>query len=152
MPDRTYYQVTLYGDVGTEKLDNLAEECFEELGGDPDTETVTLAPSGIPAHVFSFHEAPVGESGTVATALLNYLGSEGEVSFDVREDPAYEWLGELVRYRHGLGRHSVECDSEGNPLLKAETYQKYVEESRRTGTDLTQLLNEHFGVDWDWEF
>jgi len=35
------------------------------------------------------------------------------VKFTLWTDPAYEWLGTLVRYTPELGRHDAECDAEG---------------------------------------
>ena len=49
-------------------------------------------------------------SSELAGALI---GAAPEASFLTWTDPAYDWLGVLVRYTPTLGRHDSECNAEG---------------------------------------
>lgn len=56
------------------------------------------------------------ESQDLADALIEAAPG---AKFTTWTDPAYEWLGTVVRYTPELGRHQAECDAEGNAVFSA---------------------------------
>jgi len=59
-------------------------------------------------------EVPCGSAQLIAHTLQE---SAPRASWEVWEDPAYEWLGDLYRFTPDLGLWTANCDTEGTPLF-----------------------------------
>lgn len=66
------------------------------------------------------------DSSDVADALSEAAPG---AKFTVWTDPAYEWLGALVRYTPELGLHHAECDAEGNAVFSASELLHQIDKS-----------------------
>lgn len=114
MGDRTGLTVTIYDcpkdQVGAVLL--ALEEYHLEL------DELTLG------EVYQEYEVYCGSSDELAAVLMNTAPG---ASWEVYEDPKYEWLGSINRYTPALGRWSAACDSEGNAVFNAEQILKLEE-------------------------
>lgn len=62
------------------------------------------------------NEVSCGSADELAGTLMETAPG---ASFELWEDPKYEWLGSLWRYTPDLGAFSAECDADGNPQYDA---------------------------------
>lgn len=60
------------------------------------------------------HEVTCGSAQEISTHLQRVAP---EASWEVHEDPAYEWFGDLYRFTPGLGVFTAECDAQGEPVF-----------------------------------
>ena len=61
-------------------------------------------------------EMSLGTDQEIADALIESFPS---VTFEVWQDPKYEWDGTITIYAPDLGRYGGTCNSEGEPYLTA---------------------------------
>ncbi|WP_026820054.1 DUF3145 family protein [Arthrobacter castelli] len=59
-------------------------------------------------------EGPCGSADEIATQLQL---TAPDASWQVWEDPKYEWLGSLCRFTPGLGLWTAPCDADGCPVF-----------------------------------
>lgn len=85
------------------------------------------------------NDAPCGSSDDLAAALTAAPGT----SYEVWEDPKYEWLGSLNRYTPTLDHWGAECDANGQPQFEVDQILRWVDEAEGLA-DLKVKL----GVPW----
>lgn len=134
MGDRTGLTVTIYDcpkdQVGAVLL--ALEEYHLEL------DELTLG------EVYQEYEVYCGSSDELAAVLVNTAPG---ASWEVYEDPKYEWLGSINRYTPALGRWSAACDSEGSAVFNAEQVLKLMAD---LGPDAPiSKLREALGGSWE---
>lgn len=66
-------------------------------------------------------EISCGSAQKIAQELQNHAP---DASWEIWEDPKYEWLGDLYRYTPELGVFSAECDAEGTAVFTADEVHK----------------------------
>lgn len=116
MADRTYFQLTVHhcpeDQVGA-VLDIIAEHGLhpEYEDGGPREDQLALGLT------YMDDETRCGSADTIAHQLVEQAP---QASFELWEDPKYEWLGDLRRYTPQLGVFAADCDSEGNAVFTVE--------------------------------
>lgn len=91
-------------------------------------------------------EVVCGSAFTMARQLQQ---TAPDASWEVWEDPAYEWLGDLYRFTPELGLFTAECNSQGDPVFTDEQVLRLFDEhptrdrleSRLGGTHAAVLRN-----------
>ena len=150
MADYTYGQLVVH-DLDVEKwpdeaaaiLEFIDEQglVFEHNEGErvPDDVLQVGAHGG-----YSAEEVRVGG---FAYDLKELVEKAPHATFEGYEAPKYEWLGDLVRYRPGLGVFTSNCDSEGEPVWGTGEIRRFVT-NVRTGVWTIDDLDRALGDPW----
>lgn len=114
MGDRTSFQITIY-DCPAEQagavLDALDNHNIGVDWGSPlNTQVLFLGES------YNEHEASCGTSDEMARELM---AEAPGASWELWEDPKYEWLGAVWRYTPELGSFTADCDANGTPYFSS---------------------------------
>lgn len=97
---------------------------------------------------FTEHEFRVGN----AAELANHL-EDCEVTFDMHDDPKYEWMGERYMYHPELGSFSATCDAQGNAVITDHEVANVVEQCKDQGLLLTmKVIDARLGLRYQREF
>jgi hypothetical protein len=54
-------------------------------------------------------------------------------TFELHEEPKYEWLGELHLFHPALGRRDMLCDADGEPLIPMSMFREIEKEGGNVG-------------------
>lgn len=140
MGDRTALQITIYDCPENEV--NAVLDVLEEYGlaEDWDIRSASSLPELQLGETYVVNEASCGSSDEIATHLENKAPG---TSFEVWEDPKYEWLGSLNRYTPTLGAFGAECDADGQPQWTADVILKLIDDAEELD-DIKKSL----GVPW----
>lgn len=112
MGDRTNMQITVYDcppDQVDAVLDLIADYGLWEGDFGMGVPELTELVLGVQ---YGGVEVYCGSSDEIALGLVEQAPG---ASWEVWEDPKYEWLGSLNRYTPALGLWGAECDAEGQP-------------------------------------
>jgi hypothetical protein len=127
MSDRTQVSLTIYDcplDKARPVLEALigveAYDTFEEISwaeGIPADRLILNEP-------YTAHEMVVGHAGDLATELAE-LG----VTFELFEEPKYEWDGDCYLNLVGVGGLNLPCNAEGTTHLDCHELFKFIDEA-----------------------
>ena len=109
---------------------------------------------------------PITWDGTMVRSMVNYglnftsesfrCGDSGELAdglqaqgctFELHEEPKYEWLGELHMFHPKLGRMDALCDADGEPLIPISQF-RAIEEEGGTVRVRHAKMREKLGIDY----
>lgn len=77
--------------------------------------------------VYMDHEISCGSAVQIAQELRQ---KAPDASWEVSEDPAYEWLGDIHRFTPALGMWSTDSAADGEPVFTAEKINCILAEGR----------------------
>lgn len=137
MGDRTYHQAYIY-DCPPEKV-GVVLDVLENHGFGLEYDNGVGEDQLCLVEKYHRPEAYLGTSLEFASELTE---KAPEVTFNVWEDPKYEYLGQGLSYAPALGTFTYDCGSEGEPLFNVEEVRRIVD---TTGDARERLL----GTPWD---
>ncbi|GAB36188.1 hypothetical protein [Gordonia otitidis] len=113
MSDRTCFQIVIYAAPDNEVT--AIEHIFEQydIGYRETSDSESLYKVVLGAHAHSY-EIRCGSATDISQELIRHAPGS---SWELWEDPAYEWLGDVHRYTPELGLFAAECTSEGCPVF-----------------------------------
>lgn len=129
MSDRTYLALSVY-ECPTSQAQAILDiiETFDlSIGYDDETSDDEGLALGA---LYSVGSVPCGSASEIAHHLMQVAP---DTSWEVREDPAYEWLGSIHRFTPTLGMFAAQCDAEGEPVFTAREVQLLIEREGRPG-------------------
>lgn len=116
MGDRTSFQVVIYDcppEQASAVLDIINNYGLGVDWGNGETQTDVL----FLGQLYTEHEMSCGTSDEMANLLQDEAPG---ASWELWEDPKYEWLGGLYRYTPSLGKFFADCDAAGSPQFTEE--------------------------------
>ena len=91
---------------------------------------------------FTSSDFRCGDSGELADGLQ----AQG-CTFELHEEPRYEWLGELHMFHPKLGRMNALCDANGEPLIPISMF-RAIEEEGGGVRERHAKMREKLGIDY----
>lgn len=130
MSDRTFMNLIIV-DANDDQLDQIKTILEHHIGDYFDRED--YAPG---AH-FGFEEVVCGRVRDAAEDLRNNVPG---TSWKMWDEPAYEWLGTVLKYTPDLGLFSHDCDNEGTPLFDPDEIETILKNALGDITRIEELL------------
>lgn len=128
MSDRTYFQIVIYAAPADERaaIERIFEQYDIGYGETRDSDGFYRVVLGAQANT---HEIRCGSASDIAQELVHHAPRS---SWELWEDPAYEWLGDVRRYTPDLGLFTAECTSEGCPVFTVAEVLQMVTQSEQS--------------------
>lgn len=147
MSDRTsmsgfLFEVPKYKTRGVARLFN-EHRVSEDWGDHPSTWDGTMVRRMVANGLnFTSDSFRCGDSDELADGL-QALGC----TFELHEEPKYEWLGELHVFHPKLGRLDTLCDADGEPLIPISMFRQ-IEEDGGTVEERHAIMRKKLGIDY----